>query len=72
MNGNVQYSVLTRLLALNNKAHDMENQLLLEPVNANGASRIAEMQEEIALVRRTSLATCWLDDGIDEDDSFQP
>ena len=71
MSGNVQYSVLTRLLTLNNQAHDMENQLLLEPVVANGPSRIAEMQEAIALVRRTSLATCWLDDPIEEDDSFQ-
>lgn len=71
MNGNLQYSVLTRLLALNNQAHDMENRLLLEPVAANGTSRIAEMQEEIALVQRTSLATCWLDDGKKDDDSFQ-
>ncbi len=71
MNGSLQYSALTRLLTLNNKVHDLENQMLdvVVPSHTDGAvtsnqmsskSRIAEIQEEIDQTTRASLATCWL------------
>lgn len=71
MNSSLQYSALTRLLALNNQVHDLENQLRRETVPQGwrggrtilaegGASRIAEMQEEIDRGVRASLTTCWL------------
>lgn len=67
MNGSVQYSTLTRLLALNNESHDLQNRLLEQPLGPGGLGRIAEMQDQIAQVQRASLATCWLDDSDDED-----
>jgi hypothetical protein len=71
MNSSLQYSALTRLLALNNQVHDLENQLRRETVPqgrrvgsailaVGGPSRIAEMQEEIDRGVRASLTTCWL------------
>lgn len=71
MNSSLQYSALTRLLALNNQVHDLENQLLREALpqgrrvgstilTVGGPSRIAEMQEEIDRGVRASLITCWL------------
>ena len=71
MSSSAQYSTLTRLLALNNRVHDLENQLLgvavpddrYKPVVTMAApisSRIAEFQEEIDRGVRASLATCWL------------
>ena len=71
MNSSSEYSTLTRLLALNNRVHDLKNQLLGvavpdgrdKPVLTMAApmsSRIAELQEEIDREMRASLATCWL------------
>ena len=71
MNSSSQYSTLARLLALNNRVHDLKNQLLGvavpdgrdQPVLTMAApmsSRIAELQEEIDRDLRASLATCWL------------
>ena len=71
MNSSLQYSALTRLLALNNEVHDLENQLRRESLprwRSGGStilavgepSRIAEMQEEIDRGVRASLTTCWL------------
>lgn len=71
MNSSLQYSALTRLLALNNQVHDLENQLRRETVpqgrrtgstilSVGKPSRIAEMQEEIDVWVRASLTTCWL------------
>ena len=81
MNGSLQYSVLTRLLTLN-QAHDLENQMLVEtvPIGARGAmissqmasgSRIAEIQEEIDRTTRASLATCWLGNSDSEDEEYE-
>ena len=82
MNGSLQYSALTRLLALNNQVHDLEHQMLTEsvPVGARGAmisaqmtsgSRIAEIQEEIDRFARASLATCWLGNTDTEDEEYE-
>jgi len=79
MNGNLQYSALTRLLTLNNQVHDLENQMLTEsvPIAVIGmtisdqmvsASRIAEIQDEIDQATRASLATCWLGNSDDEEE----
>ena len=79
MNGSLQYSALTRLLTLNNQAHDLENQVLAEAVPAPAfglvmsdqmfaGNRIAELQEEIDQVTRASLATCWLGSSDDEEE----
>lgn len=73
MSYKMEYSVLTRLLTLNNQVHDLENQLMTEslpslpeqpePVMTSAsANRIAEMQDRIAQGVRASLATCWLGD----------
>jgi len=81
MNGNLQYSALTRLLTLNNQVHDLENQMLTEsvPTAAIGttisdqmvsASRIAEIQDEIDQATRASLATCWLGNS-DEEEEYE-
>ena len=66
-----QYSSLSRLLDLNNQVHDLERQILQEPVPLAAAvrnagedspshSQIASMQEEIDQGGRASLVTCWL------------
>ena len=82
MNGSLQYSVLTRLLTLNNQVHDLENEMLVEivPISAREAmissqmasgSRIAEIQEEIDRTTRASLATCWLGNSDSEDEESE-
>lgn len=71
MNSSSQYPTLARLLALNNRVHDLKTQLLGvavpdgqdKPVLTMAApmsSQIAELQEEIDRDMRASLATCWL------------
>ncbi len=76
MSANLQYSVLTRLLTLNNHVHDLKNQLLSVSVPEAGArtwtpvgvvetASIADMQEQIDQGVRASLTTCWL--GMPED-----
>ena len=81
MNGSLQYSALTRLLTLNNQVHDLENQLMAEtvpdvPVGAElfdrmfSGNRIAEIQDEIDRIDRTSLATCWLGNLNSEDEEY--
>ena len=81
MNGSLQYSALTRLLTLNNQVHDLENQLMAEtvpdvPVGAElfdrmfSGNRIAEIQDEIDRIARTSLATCWLGNLNSEDEEY--
>ena len=71
MSDKLEYSVLTRLLTLNNQVHDLENQLMTESVpslpiphelvmTSSDGNRIAEMQERIAQGVRASLTTCWL------------
>ena len=71
MSDKLEYTVLTRLLTLNNQVHDLENQLMTECVpsspqqpeslmTSTSANRIAEMQDRIAQGVRASLTTCWL------------
>jgi hypothetical protein len=71
MSSSLQYSSLTRLLALNNQVHDLENQMRDVALHQGGVrpdslmtvsatSRIAEMQEEMDRGVRASLTTCWL------------
>ena len=86
MNGSLQYSALTRLLTLNNRVHDLENQMLTETVPAGpysnvgagdvldqmvSGSRIAEIQDEIDRTTRASLATCWLGNSNAEDEDYE-
>ncbi len=79
MSDRLEYTVLTRLLTLNNQVHDLENQLMTESVpsspeyaesvmTSTGTNRIAEMQDRIAQGVRASLTTCWL--GASEDLGF--
>ena len=76
MSASSQYSALTRLLALNNQVHDLENEMRGMALHQGGVradstvmtsdnSRIAEMQEEMDRGVRASLTTCWL--GLPED-----
>ena len=71
MSSSLEYSTLTRLLALNNRVHDLKNQLLgmavpddrdkpVLTLDVPMSSGIAELQEEIDREMRASLATCWL------------
>ncbi len=71
MSDKLEFTVLTRLLTLNNQVHDLENQLMTESVpglpeqpgsvmTSASANRIAEMQDRIAQGVRASLTTCWL------------
>ncbi len=79
MNNGLPYLALTRLLSLNNRVHDLENQLrrVTLPVEVVGgqagagtlaANSIAQMQEEIDEGVRASLVTCWLGTGADPED----
>ena len=71
MNNGLPFPALTRLLTLNNRVHDLENQLRREmlPVEVVGGqdraatltvNSIAQIQEEIDQGVRASLMTCWL------------
>ena len=76
MNSSVQYSALTRLLAHNNRAHDLGEILSRMPVvlgeeEADGMGSkgtdfnsafnpFQDLQEEIDREVRASLVTCWL------------
>jgi hypothetical protein len=71
MNNSMQYSALTRLLNLNNRTYDLENLLrglvvpMSEssadiPLNMNIPHPIADLQDEVDQLVRTSLVTCWL------------
>ena len=74
MSVKLEYSVITRLLTLNNQIYDLQHQLLRQSVppgkfllesKAGVPNPIAEMQQEIDRSVRASLATCWL--GISDD-----
>ena len=71
MGSNTQYMVLARLLDLNNRVHDLENQLhqaRLRVVGAGAAvhlepawpGQVAQLQQEMDREVRASLVTCWL------------
>ena len=79
MGDRLEYTVLTRLLTLNNQVHDLENQLMSESIpslqnhpesimTSTTVNRIAEMQDRIAQGVRASLTTCWL--GASDDLNF--
>ncbi len=72
MSSSVQYSALTRLLAHNNRAHDLGEILSRMPVvlgeeeadgmgsNGTELNPFQDLQEEIDREVRASLVTCWL------------
>ena len=72
MNSSVQYSALTRLLAHNNRIHDLRGILSRMPVVLGEEGRdgmgskgtelnpFQDLQEEIDREVRASLVTCWL------------
>lgn len=71
MSSSPQPSTLTRLLTLNTRIHDLENQLHKVALPERGTWRapqldlvvpnlVAELQEEIDRETRASLVTCWL------------
>ena len=82
MNGSLQYSALTRLLALNSQTRDLENQMMATIIpeataasdlwfSAHSDSHIADMQDEMDQVARASLATCWLGNSNHEDEEYE-
>lgn len=79
MNSGLPFPAMTRLLSLNNRVHDLENQLqrvtlpveVVEGQTRSGSlgfSSIAEMQDEIDQGVRASLMTCWLGTDADLED----
>ena len=72
MSSSVQYSALTRLLAHNNRVHDLREILSRMPVVLGEEGRdgmgskgtelnpFQDLQEEIDREVRASLVTCWL------------
>ena len=71
MSSSTQRSPLTRLLALNSRTYDLENLLFGlalpgretwgdSPPDVDVPHPIAELQDEIDQLVRTSLVTCWL------------
>ncbi len=71
MNSMTQYAALARLLELNNRVHDLQNELNqmplpqgLAPENAwfevVALNRVGQFQEEIDRETRASLVTAWL------------
>lgn len=57
MDNGLEVSPLTRLLALNTEISELRTALMRQPVVSG---RIAELQDDIDLLRRVGLATCWL------------
>lgn len=71
VNDRGQYTMLARLLALNNQVHDLENRLRGEslpgspltvdsPADPAQGCSIAQLQEEIDQGVRATLVACWL------------
>ncbi len=56
MDTSLQLFPLTRLLTLNTEIHELRSSLRTQPVSG----RIAQIQDDIDVRRRASLATCWL------------
>ncbi len=61
MDSSLQLPSLTRLLTLNTEIHELRTTLMRQPLSG----RIAELQDDIDLRQRASLATCWLTEGYD-------
>lgn len=68
MNGGLEISPLTRLLALNTEISELRVELMRQPLSSR---RIAELQDRIDFRRRAGLATCWLagDYELEEEDT---
>ena len=68
MNGSLEISPLTRLLALNTEIGELRVELMRQPLSS---CRIAQLQDSIDFRRRASLATCWLagDYELEEEDA---
>ena len=71
MNSITQYAALARLLELNNRVHDLQNELNQAPLpqgmvpeeawfEVMALNRVGQLQEEIDRETRASLVTCWL------------
>ena len=56
MDSSLQVYPLTRLLTLNTEIQELRSMLMGQPVRG----RIAQLQDDIDVRRRASLATCWL------------
>ncbi len=72
MNSSLSHSALSRLLALSNKAYDLDRQLGNIQIPAGGEnlssqailipSPIADLQDDLDRTVRAGLVTCWLGD----------
>jgi hypothetical protein len=56
MDSSLELLPLTRLLTLNTEINELRSSLMGQPVTG----RIADLQDNIDIRRRASLATCWL------------
>ena len=70
MNSSLSHSALSRLLALSNKAYDLDRQLgnIQIPAGRENLSSqailipIADLQDDLDRTVRAGLVTCWLGD----------
>ena len=72
MNSSLSQSALSRLLALNNQAHDLDRQLKnihistsqdeVREASVFTPNTIADLQDDFDRMVRASLVTCWLAD----------
>ncbi len=68
MDTSLQIFPLTRLLTLNTEIQELRSTLRAQPVSG----RIAQIQDDIDVRRRSSLATCWLTGEFElEDDDLE-
>ena len=64
MDSSLELLPLTRLLTLNTEINDLRSSLMGQSLTG----RIAELQDNIDVRRRASLATCWLTGEFELDD----
>ena len=75
MNRSLNQSALSRLLALNNQAHDLDRQLKnihisvsqdeVSEASVFTPNTIADLQDDFDRMVRAGLVTCWLADSYD-------
>jgi len=75
MDSSLSQSALSRLLALNNQAHDLDRQLKniyisvsqdeVREASVFTPNTIADLQDDFDRTVRASLVTCWLADSYD-------
>ena len=68
MDNGLEISPLTRLLTLNSEISELRIALMRQPV---ASARIAELQDDIDLLCRASVATCWLAGGYELEEEDQ-